>query len=376
MRRTGVTAVDADRTNEGQTEQDKAKATELNGRVFVAAVEAIELATVVLGDRLGLYRALAERGPQTADELATGTAIHPRYAREWLEQQAVAGYIAVDEEGDEETRRYALPPAHAPVLLDPDHPLYALPLAELIPMVGKVDDQLAEAFRGGTGVPYAAYGIHDIQAGFTRPLFVNLLANEWVPGIPGLHERFEADPPAKVIEIGCGEGVAAITLATAYPKIRVDGFDLDEASIAQARRNAADAGVADRVTFEVRDVTDQSLTGSYDAAFAFEMVHDLARPVDALRTLRRVGADDGFVIVVDELASEEFEAPGDELQRFLYAASVVHCLPVGMVEQPSAGTGTVIRPSTVRRYAQDAGFAEVEILPIEHEFWRFYQLVP
>jgi ubiquinone/menaquinone biosynthesis C-methylase UbiE len=365
-----MTAVD---TN--QTEPDEAQAAELNGRLFVATVEAIELAAVVLGDRLGLYKALADRGPQTAAELARATGINPRYAREWLEQQAVAGFIAVEEDGDDEARRYSLPRAHAPVLLDPDHPLYALPLAELVPMLGKVDDQLTEAFHTGAGVPYAAYGIHDIQAAFTRPLFVNLLAKEWVPAIPELHERLQADPPARVVEIGCGEGVAAITLASAYPKIRVDGFDLDDASIAQARRNAADAGVADRVTFEVRDVTDTSLTGNYDAAFAFEMVHDLARPVDALRTLRRITADDGFVIVGDELASEEFDAPGDELQRFLYAASVVHCLPVGMAEQPSAGTGTVMRPSTVRRYAQDAGFTDIEILPIENDVWRFYRLV-
>ena len=355
-------------------EQDEAKAAELNGRLFMAAVEATELATVVLGHRLGLYRALADGGPQTAADLAARAGIHARYAREWLEQQSVSGIVTVEQDGDEESRRYELPTAHVAVLLDADSPLYAVPLAELVPIIGKVDDQLVAAFQSGSGVPYGAYGIHDAQAGFTRPLFVNLLANEWVPAIPGLHERLQADPPAHVVEIGCGEGVAAITLALAYPAIRVDGFDLDEASIAQARRNAAEAGVADRVTFEVRDVTDPSLTGTYDASFAFEMIHDLSRPVDALSTLRRVTADDGFVIVADEAVGDEFEAPGDELHRFFYAASVVHCLPVGMAEQPSAGTGTVIRPSTLRRYAQRAGFADNEILPIENDVWRFYRL--
>jgi 2-polyprenyl-3-methyl-5-hydroxy-6-metoxy-1,4-benzoquinol methylase len=367
-----------------ETEQDEARAAELNGRLFMAAVEATELATVVLGHRLGLYRALADGGPQTAADLAARAGIHSRYAREWLEQQSVAGIITAEDGGstaaegggDSETRRYALPPAHASVLLDADSPLYAVPLAELVPIVGKVDDQLVAAFQAGTGVPYDAYGIHDAQAGFTRPLFVNLLANEWIPAIPELHERLRTDPPARVVEIGCGEGVAAITLAQAYPAIRVDGFDLDEASIAQARRNAAEAGVADRVTFEVRDVTDGSLRETYDAAFAFEMIHDLSRPVDALSTLRRVTADDGFVIVADEAVGDEFEAPGDELHRFFYAASVVHCLPVGMAEQPSAGTGTVIRPSTLRRYAQEAGFADIEILPIENDVWRFYRLTP
>ncbi len=362
-------------TVEEETEQDEAQAAELNGRLFMAAVEATELATVVLGHRLGLYRALADGGAQTPAELATRAGIHPRYAREWLEQQAVTGILAVEDGGDESSRRYVLPSAHAAVLIDADSPLYAVPLAELVPIVGKVEDRLVAAFRAGTGVPYDAYGIHDAQAGFTRPLFVNLLANEWIPAIPALDERLRADPPAHVIEIGCGEGVAAITLAQAYPKILVDGVDLDEASIAQARRSAAEAGVADRVTFEMRDVTDSSLTGSYDAAFAFEMVHDLARPVDALATLRRVTVDEGFVIVADEAVGDDFEAPGDELHRFFYAASVVHCLPVGMAEQPSAGTGTVIRPSTLRRYAQDAGFADIEILPIENDVWRFYRLV-
>jgi 2-polyprenyl-3-methyl-5-hydroxy-6-metoxy-1,4-benzoquinol methylase len=361
-------------TVEEETERDEAQAAELNGRLFMAAVEATELATVVMGHRLGLYRALADGGPQTPAELAARAGIHARYAREWLEQQAVAGNVAVSEDGDEETRRYALPAAHIPVLLDADSPLYVVPLAELVPIIGKVDDQLVDAYRAGTGVPYDAYGIHDTQAGFTRPLFVNLLANEWIPAIPALDGRLRADPPAHVVEIGCGEGVAAITIAQAYPKARVDGFDLDDASIAQARRNAAEAGVADRVAFEVHDVTDRSLTGSYDAAFAFEMVHDLARPVDALGTLRRVTTDDGFVIVADEAVNDEFEAPGDPLHRFFYAASVVHCLPVGMSEQPSAGTGTVIRPSTLRRYAQEAGFADIETLPIENDVWRFYRL--
>jgi 2-polyprenyl-3-methyl-5-hydroxy-6-metoxy-1,4-benzoquinol methylase len=357
------------------SEEDQARSAELNGRLFMAAVEAFELATVALGVRLGLYDALVEAGPVTAGELAASAGVHPRYAREWLEQQAVAGILEVAEDGDEDARRYALPPAYAPVLLDRDNPLYATPLAAFVPMLGTVFDQVVDAFRNGTGVPYAAYAIHDIQAGFTRPMFVNLLASEWIPAVPELHARLEAHPPARVVEIGCGEGIAAITLARAYPTIRVDGFDLDEASVAQARRNASEAGVADRVTFEVRDVTDPSLTGSYEAAFAFEMIHDLARPVDALRGLRRLIGEGGVCVVGDERVDDELEAPGDPLHRFFYTASVFHCLPVGMAEQPSAGTGTVIRPSTLRRYAEEAGWADVEILPIENDVWRFYRLI-
>ncbi len=365
-----MTATQTDPTSD----QDEARANELNGRLFMDCIGALELATIALGDRLGLYRALADHGPSTAAELADAAQIHPRYAREWLEQQAVSGVIDVAEPGDQDTRRYELPAAHVPVLLEPDNLLAGVPLAEFVPVVGSTLDLVVTAFREGTGVPYAAYGIHDMQAGFTRPLFVNLLASEWIPGVPELHARLQAEPPARVVEIGCGEGVAAVALAQAYPNVRVDGIDLDEASIEAARRHATSAGVADRVTFEVRDVTDASLTGTYDAAFAFEMIHDLARPIDALRTMRRLTDGRGVCIVADERVDDVFAAPGDELHRFMYTASVLHCLPVGMTEQPSAGTGTVIRPSIMRRYAREAGFDDAEILPIENDFWRFYRL--
>jgi SAM-dependent methyltransferase len=360
--------------NDPTAGQDEARAAELNGRLFMACIGALELATIALGDQLGLYRALADHGPSTATELANAAGIHPRYAREWLEQQAVSGIVDVAEPGDEDSRRYELPGAHVPVLLEPDNLLAGVPLAEFVPVIGNTLDLVATAFREGTGVPYAAYEIHDMQAGFTRPLFVNLLAAEWIPAIPELHARLQVDPPARVVEIGCGEGVAAIALAQAFPNIRVDGIDVDDASIDAARRNAKSAGVADRVTFEVGDVTDDSLADTYDAAFAFEMVHDLPRPVDALRTMRRLTAGGGACIVVDERVDDGFEAPGDELHRFFYVASVLHCLPVGMTEQPSAGTGTVIRPSIMRRYAREAGFGDAEILPIENDFWRFYRL--
>jgi 2-polyprenyl-3-methyl-5-hydroxy-6-metoxy-1,4-benzoquinol methylase len=354
--------------------RDEARAAELNGRLFMACIGALELATIALGDRLGLYRALADRGPSSAAELADAAAIHPRYAREWLEQQAVSGVVDVAEAGDQDTRRYALPAAHVPVLLEPNNLLAGVPLAEFVPIVGSTLDRVVNAFREGTGVPYAAYKIHDMQAGFTRPMFVNLLAAEWIPGIPELHARLQADSPARVVEIGCGEGVAAVAMAQAFTNIHVDGIDLDDASIEAARRYATSAGVADRVTFEVRDVTDDSLAGTYDAAFAFEMIHDLARPVDALRAMRRLTDGGGTCIVVDERVDEAFQAPGNELHRFMYTASVLHCLPAGMTEQPSAATGTVIRPSIMRRYAREAGFADAEILPIENDFWRFYRL--
>jgi 2-polyprenyl-3-methyl-5-hydroxy-6-metoxy-1,4-benzoquinol methylase len=346
-------------------------AEELAGRLFEAGLGMFELATVHLGVRLGLYASLAEAGGLTACELGAAAGVDARYTREWCEQQAAAGLLTVDDsEAAPEDRRFTLPPGSEAVLLDPESPAYVAPLGDFLESVGRVLPTLVEAYRTGSGIPYADYGIQDAQGAFNRPAFTGLLVQEWLPAIPDLHERLRGD--ARVAELGCGEGWAAIALARGYPNLRIDGFDADDASIVAARRNAAEAGVADRARFEVADVTSANLSGRYDAVFAFEMIHDLARPVDALRTARRVSS--GPVIVMDERAAERFTAPADPIERFLYGASVLHCLPVGRTEEPSAATGTLLRPDILRRYAEEAGFATVEVLPIEHDMFRFYRL--
>jgi hypothetical protein len=163
-------------------------------------------------------------------------------------------------------------------------------------------------------------------------------------------------------------------MARAYPNVHVDGYDLDEASIELARANAAATEVADRVSFHVRDAGDPELAGSYQLVTVFEALHDMSQPVEALRALRGLVADDGAVIVMDERVADTFTAPGDEVERLMYTYSVLCCLPVGLADTPSAGTGTVMRADTMRRYASEAGFADVEVLPIEHEVFRFYRL--
>jgi 2-polyprenyl-3-methyl-5-hydroxy-6-metoxy-1,4-benzoquinol methylase len=239
---------------------------------------------------------------------------------------------------------------------------------------------LVDAFRTGRGIPYAAYALHDAQGDFNRPAYVNLLASEWLSQIPGLTDRLQT-PGASAAEIGCGEGWAAISLARAFPEIRVDGYDNDDASIAAARKHAAEAGVSERAHFEVIDVTGDLpatiTSGSYDLVMAFEMIHDLARPVEALTTMRRLGKPDAVHLVMDEKVADTFEAPSENpIERLMYAASVLHCLPVGRADTPSAATGTVMRRSTFEGYADGAGFATVNVLPIEHDLFRFYHLVP
>ena len=352
---------------------------ELIGRVFEQTVGAFEALNMYIGERLGLYRSLADGGPATAGELAGRAGIAPRYAREWLEQQTVAGVLEVDDIAlDAETRRYAIPPEHREPLLDEESLAYVAFMPRFIASVGQTMPALLDAFRTGGGVPWDAYGAdgREAQGSANRVLTKRVVGQEWLKSIPDLDARLSSDPPALVADICCGEGWLTIGLATAYPRIHVIGLDADEASLDAARRHAADAGVADRVEFEEADVTRLGPGEAFDLAMMFEALHDLSRPVEALRGARERLTAGGSMIVVDERTADAFTglARDNSIERFFYAVSTTVCLPGGLVERPSAGTGTVIRASTVDRYAHEAGFGSVEILPIEHEMFRAYRM--
>jgi 2-polyprenyl-3-methyl-5-hydroxy-6-metoxy-1,4-benzoquinol methylase len=366
------------RRNRMQDQTAEQRRDALAERIFESSIGMLEILSIYVGDRLGLYRALADGGEVTASELAVVTGTHERYAREWLEQQAVSGILEVqDGHVEPEGRRYRLPDGHAEVLLERDSLYYMTPLAQQLVGTARPLPTILEAFRSGGGVPFTEYGadMRDGIAFANRAMFVNLMGSEWLPAVPDVHERLRADPPARVADIGCGTGWSSISIARAYPKARVDGFDLDEESIAEARENAEAERLADRVTFRLQDAADPEFSGRYDLAIAIECIHDMSRPVEALRAMRSLVGEDGAVLVVDERVRETFAAPGDEIERLMYGYSVLHCLPVGMADQPSAGTGTVMRPATLRRYATEAGFSEIEILPIENDVWRFYRLM-
>ena len=349
-------------------------------RLFLAAVGAADVFGVYLGDRLGLYRLLSERGPATSVELASAADLSERYVREWLEQQATSSILAVEDAGvDAKERRYSLPSGHEEALLDEHSLNFIAPIGRLVVACVRPIDALLDAFRTGEGVPYATYGadLHDGQARFTRPMFENLLGTEWLPAITDVHERLRNDPPARVADIACGEGYSSLAIARAYPSVRVDGIDLDEASIEAARRHlAAESELADQVTFHLRDAADAEFAGSYDLVYIHEALHDMSHPVQVLSTCRALLADGGCVVIADERVPDKFDPPGDEVERLYYGFSILHCLPVGMVGENPAGTGTVMRAPTVRRYAEQAGFRECVVLPIENDFYRFYQLNP
>jgi SAM-dependent methyltransferase len=347
----------------------------LGERLFGALLGTMELACIHVGDRLGLYAALADGGPQTSAALAARAGLDERYVREWLEQQAVAAILVVDDAGAPAAeRRYSLPEGHREALLDPDSLLYATSIARAGVGTLAPIDRLIAAFRTGEGVPYPAYGpsCREGIAAFNRPMFVNQLVQEWTSSVPEIDSLLRP-AGARVADMGCGQGWSAVSLAAGYPGLRVDGFDSDAASIEAARRLAEERGVADRVRFFVQDVS-QSVAGDYDLVTIFEALHDMAHPVEALRTARRLLRPGGLVLIADERVAERFTAPGDEIERLNYGFSVLHCLAVGREDEHAAATGTVIRPATVDAYAREAGFAGAEILPVEHDFWRFYLL--
>ena len=348
---------------------------ELVGRLFSGGVTMGEVLTVYLGDRLGLYRALNDEA-KTPGELAAVAGIYERYAREWLEQQAAAGILTVeDASAGPDERRYALPRGHAEPLLDPESPYSIAPFLKSFVAISSAMPHLLEAFRSGGPVPWGAYGrdMIEAQGDFNRPWLLGSFGTEHRPSIPDLHERL-SNGGARVADVACGVGWAAISLAKAYPNVTVEGFDLDEPSIELAKANAAEAGVDDRVTFTAGDAADVAAEESYDLATVVESIHDMSQPVAVMSSIRRMLKPGGTLIVADERTEDAFGAPASETERMFYAYSVLCCLPSAMDDHTSAATGTVMRRSTFETYARDAGFESVEVLPIEHDFLRFYRL--
>lgn len=352
-------------------------ATAVADRVMSSAIAMTDVLAIALGDRLGYYRTLAQLGDANAAELAGQSGTTPRYAREWLEQQAVTGLLLADDHTDGAQRRYQLAPGVADVLVDENSLAYLAPVARQLVAAARQVPSIADAFENGGGVGWAQYGadMRESEADLNRPGYLQLLADDWMAALPDVQQRLRADPPARIADIGCGAGWSTIALAQGYPLARVDGFDVDEPSVDLARRNIADAGVGDRAHIQQIDIGAVEV-GEYDLVTAFECLHDMPYPVDALRSMRRLAKAGGTVLVADMKVADTFSAPGDDVERLMYGFSVLICLPDSMSSPGSAATGTVMRTDTLRDYAQQAGFSDVTVLPVEHDIWRFYRLTP
>ena len=343
-------------------------------RLFRSELGALDLLTVYVGERLGLYRSLAEHGPANSAELAERTGTAERYIREWLEQQAATGFLEVDIPAvDALERRYAIPDDHVPALADAEDVAFQAYRAIEVARVARGMPAVADAFRTGLGAPPIPWEPEG-RAEWNRTVYLNRLGKEWLPAIEPVDRRLRSDPPAKVADLACGTGWSSIAMASAYPSIVVHGMDLDPDAIAVAGEHAAASGVADRVTFSVADAS-ETVDPPYDLVTILVALHDMTRPVEVLRSTREALTNDGCVVVGDERVEDSFRSPASERDRYVHAISVVACLPEAMGDPGSTATGAVMRADTLRRYATEAGFREVEILPIEDDELRFYRLV-
>jgi SAM-dependent methyltransferase len=326
---------------------------EFLGRVMADAAGTMTTVMCALGDRLGLFEALAG-APRTSAELASAAGVDERYAREWCAVLTSAGYL----EHDAGSGIYTLPPAHVPVLGDPTGPYSAGGIQQMLRGVCALIDPVQEHFRNGGGIPIEAYDDH-WWSGLERSTglaFDHRLVQEWVPEIAGLEERLTAG--IDVADIGCGSGRALIRLAQAFPASRFHGFDIARDAIERAEAGAVAAGVADRVTFTRLDATG-GVPGSYDVVTTFDVVHDAADPAALVNAARAALRPGGLWLVLEIHSHDTLAEAAGPIGTLLYGISVMHCMTVSL-SNGGAGLGTCGVPESVlRRLCLEAGFASV-----------------
>ncbi len=333
------------------TTLDQQRLEEFQGLAVSEAAAAESAACVYLGDVLGLYEALAGAGALSAQDLADRTDTHERYVREWLANQASGGYVTYHPDDD----TFELPDEHAAVLADPDSPAYVTGIFPIIAAAWASADRAAEAFRNGEGI---AWGEHDPRLfhGVERifaPLYRHQLVQEWIPALEGVHERLVAG--GRVADVGCGHGASTIVLADAYPGAHVTGFDNHAPSIAAASKAAAEAGVGDRVSFEVA-AADSLPTDGYDLVCFFDCLHDMGDPVAAARRAREALADDGTLLVVEPQAGDGLADNLNPISRLFYAGSVFLCTPSSLSQDGATGLGAQAGPTRLLEVLGEAGF--------------------
>ena len=323
---------------------------------------------VVIGHRLGLYGSLAQ-GPATADEFAARTGCHIRYLTEWLRGQAASGYLNYDPQ----TTRFSMTEEQAFGLADPEGPLLPAAATAVLGYL-RSEPQLSEAFRTGEGVAWHEQS-EDVFVGtdmFYRFGYVtNLIAN-WIPALDGVQQKLEAG--ATIADVGCGLGTASILLAEAFPASTVTGSDYHGRSIDLARKKAAEAGVADRVSFEI--ATADAFSGrQLDLVTTFDCLHDMGDPVAAARRIRSALAEDGTWMLVEPLAADEAEHTFNPVGRLYYAGSLFLCVPNALSQSGGAALGAQAGPAATRAVAEAAGFTRFR-LAASTAFNAVYEIRP
>jgi SAM-dependent methyltransferase len=329
---------------------DQAKLDEFLGR-FVADLGAVFAApAVVAGDRLGLYKALAAAGPATPAELAERSGTNQRYVAEWLAGQAAGGYVTYDPSAD----RYLLTEEQAFALADDTSPAFVPGAFQVATSTAKDEPRITEAIRTGEGLGWERHHA-DLWQGterFFRPGYAANLVQSWIPALDGVEARLEAG--ARVADVGCGHGASTILLAQAYPRSRFVGFDYHDRSIEWARKAAAEAGVSDRVGFEVAPA-DAYPGNGYDLVAVFDALHDMGDPLAAAAHIRRSLAPDGTFLLVEPAAGERVAENLNPVGRIFYSASLFVCVPNAR-SQGGEGLGSQVPEATWREVLGRAGF--------------------
>jgi SAM-dependent methyltransferase len=365
-----TTQLEQETETAGRPTGDPAKVEAFTGRVFGESAGAVMVTLAILGDRLGLFKALDAAGPATSAELAARADVDERYAREWLAALASWGWVTYDPERS----RFTLPVEHAAVLAhEGTHSSFG-GVFQFIAGTWSRLDALTEAFRLGGGVPSASYGA-DLFHGeerFSAVFYETDLVKTWLPHT----ERFQKVLAAggHVVEIGSGHGKAAINLAKAFPQARITGFDIHAPSVATANERARAAGVADRVRFEVRDAS-KGLPGSYDAGLACFVLHDMVDPRGGLTALRQALKPRAPLFICEVRGEERLEQAAGPMGAFLYGASLLYCMPVSLAENGEGLGNMGLPPSRPPASAHEGGFDQAPVLPVEDPMVRLFEAV-
>lgn len=330
---------------------DEQKLHDLLGRAIVDFGAVSTAPLVIIGDRLGLYRALASQGPLTSAELAAHTDTSERYVREWLNAQAASGYVNYDAGSG----RYELTPEQALVFADADSPAFIVGAFETTIAAGRILPRLTDAFRTGEGVGWHEHD-HELFHGIARFFRTGYLANlvqHWIPSLDGVEAKLRKG--IRVADVGCGHGVSTILMAKAYPASQFVGFDYHAESIAEANEAALQAGVADRCRFEVATAKDFSGAG-YDFVAVFDALHDMGDPVGASRHVRNSLAADGVWMIVEPYAGDRVEENLNPIGRAYYAGSTLICTPCSLAQEVGLALGAQAGEARIRAVVTGAGF--------------------
>ncbi len=325
-------------------------------KAFGDIAGALTASLVVIGDKLGLYRALAGAGGLTSAELAAKTGTAERYVREWLSGQAASGYVTYEPS----TGRYTLPDAHAAALTDEDSPACVLGGFQGMTAAMKATPKVIEAFRKGGGVGWHEHD-PELFAGterFFRPGYLANLVGAWIPALDGVSAKL--DRGGRVADVGCGHGASTIIMGKAFPRSTFVGFDYHQASIDAASKRAREAGIGDRVTFQASSAKGYPGTG-YDLVTCFDCLHDMGDPEGAARHVRESLAPDGTFMLVEPFANDELEDNLNPIGRLFYSVSTLVCTPASLSQEVGTALGAQAGTKRLTDILTRAGFTRVRL---------------